>query len=487
MPDGIRQQGPHVATSYGKLAGGRADTSYRFNICSYFKCVVALCKFMKMRISLLLAFIIAFTSSLAQNYKVKGGLSSVDTAELTILNIYPDSFPNVSVLFRAERRNGEPVWGLTKEKMKVNENGVPCTVVSVEPISQHKPISLGVVIDHSGSMAFDLTQYYQGTFTLGNAPIDNAKKAVKKFVAGFNNKKDKVSIIGFSSFIDKVLPLSQDTGLINSIVDSMYADNSTALYNAMIEGISQIAKEGSLRVLIVLTDGMDNASNFRPDDVIQRARAEDIPIYIIGLGMVDGDTLQYIAKKTRGQYFHTTSSSSLTDIYALISKRVQAYYDLVYTSANISSADSTRIIELSFDVDSLYLTTQPDTLQLPAEVIAHMQQKAKQKQYLLYGGGATAILIGVGVLLFFLLARKKEKPVILKLYPNPSAGMVNVEYDSPPGSLLVSDINGYFRLEQPIDGNKIQVDMSALADGEYITWLYADGKQSERVKFIIKR
>lgn len=36
-------------------------------------------------------------------------------------------------------------------------------------------------------------------------------------------------------------------------------------------------------------------------------------------------------------------------------------------------------------------------------------------------------------------------------------------------------------------GNKIQVDMSALADGEYITWLYADGKQSERVKFIIKR
>lgn len=440
-----------------------------------------------MRISLLLIFTIVFSTTFAQNYKVKGGLSSVDTAELTVLNIYPDSFPNVSVVFRAERRNGEPVWGLTKEKMKVAENGIPCTVISVEPISQHKPISLGIVIDHSGSMSIDMMQVYSGAMTAGPTPIDNAKKAVKKFVTGFNSKKDKISVVGFSSRVDKVLPLSQDTSLINAVVDSMYADNSTALYDAMLEGISQIASKGSLRVLIVLTDGMDNASASKPEDVVQRAQNEDIPVYIIGLGMVDSGTLKYIAKKTRGQYFYTSSSSSLSSIYALISKRVQAYYDLVYTSANMSMADSTRILELSFDVDSLYLTTQPDTLQLPAEVIAHMQQKERQKQYILYGGAATAALAGVGVLLFFFVWRKKKKPAILKLYPNPSAGVVNLEYDSPAGSLLVADINGYFQMEQAIDGDKLQVDMSRLTDGEYITWIYADGQRSERVKFIIKR
>jgi len=52
---------------------------------------------------------------------------------------------------------------------------------------------------------------------------------------------------------------------------------------------------------------------------------------------------------------------------------------------------------------------------------------------------------------------------------------------------LVADINGYFRLEQPMDGDKIQVDWSHLADGEYLAWIYADGERSERVKFIIKR
>ena len=440
-----------------------------------------------MRKSLLLILVLAFSTSLAQNYKVKGGLSSIDTADLTILSIFPDSFPNVSVVFRAERRTGEPVWGLTKEKMKVKENGTPCVVVSVEPISQHKPINLGIVMDHSGSMSGEALQFYMGTTSYGEAPIDNAKKAVKKFVGGFNSKKDRVCIVGFSSRIDKVLPLSQDTSIINSVVDSMQADYSTALYDAMMEGISQIAAERSLRVLIVLTDGLDNSSSSTPDNVIQRARKEDIPIYIIGLGMANSDVLQYIATKTHGQYFYTRSSSSLSNIYALISKRVQAYYDLVYTSANISAADSTRIVELSFDVDSLYMVTQPDTLQLPHEVIAHLQQKEKQKQYMLYGGAAVAVLIGLGVLLFFFAGRKKEKPVILKLYPNPSAGIVNLEYDSPAGSLLVSDINGYFRLEQAIDGNKIQVDMSGLADGEYLTWIFADGKRSERVKFIIKR
>jgi Ca-activated chloride channel family protein len=440
-----------------------------------------------MRNVLTLFFVFICISSFAQNHKVKGGLSSQDTADLTILNIYPDSFPTVSVVFRAERRKGEPVWGLTKEKMKVNENGKPCQVISVEPISKHKPISLGIVIDHSGSMSYDALDIYVDPNSLQDAPIDHAKVAVKKFVAGFNNKKDKISIVGFSSFVDHILPLTQDTSIINKVVDSMYADDYTALYDAMMVGISQISNEGSLRVLVVLTDGQDNSSSASQNDVIQRALKEDIPIYIIGLGMVDNDTLQHLASKTHGQYFYTRSSSSLKDIYALISQRVQAYYDLIYTSDNIASGDSSRVIELSFDVDSLYLSTQGDTMQLPAEVLAHLQSKVKQKDYYIYGATALATLTGVGVLLFFFLARKKKKIAILKLYPNPSQGIVNLEFDSPAGSLLVADINGYFRLEQPMDGDKIQVDWSHLADGEYLAWIYADGERSERVKFIIKR
>ena len=52
----------------------------------------------------------------AQPQKVKGQVASTDTADLSILNVYPSTFPDVSVVFRAETRKGEPVWNLSKEK-----------------------------------------------------------------------------------------------------------------------------------------------------------------------------------------------------------------------------------------------------------------------------------------------------------------------------------------------------------------------------------
>src|SRR5688572_5608840 len=97
----------------------------------------------------IIALFLATTFSLVvvgQTQIVKGNLSTVDTADLTILNIYPDSFPNVSVVFKAETRKGEPVWNLTVEKMIVKENAQNCDVISLEQISKYKPINLGIVI-----------------------------------------------------------------------------------------------------------------------------------------------------------------------------------------------------------------------------------------------------------------------------------------------------------------------------------------------------
>jgi Ca-activated chloride channel homolog len=153
-----------------------------------------------------------------QSKKVNGKLATADTADLTILNIYPDSFPNISVVFRAETRKGEPVWNLSKEKMTVTENQKMCTVVSMEQISKNQPINLGIVIDHSGSMQqdnsilydkngnalYDYDENYNIILPKGyKAPIENAKNAVKKFVGSFDTKKDFISITGFSSVVDK--------------------------------------------------------------------------------------------------------------------------------------------------------------------------------------------------------------------------------------------------------------------------------------------
>ena len=458
---------------------------------------------MKNLIPLFLAIFFSL-SVIGQTEKVKGNLSTIDTADLTILNIYPDSFPNVSVVFKAETRNGEPVWNLTKEKMTVKENSQNCDVISLEQISKNKPINLGIVIDHSGSMMEDISQLYDkdgiALYTLDanfntvfpkgyTSPIDNAKTAVKSFVTSFDSKKDFISITGFSNTVDRKLSLTQNIGEINSIVDSMQADFSTALYDAMITSIDEIKNSNGVKVLVVLTDGQDNSSKSKWNDVVDKAIKEDIPIYIIGLGNVNKDTLQLIAKSTKGQFYFTQSSSSLNTVYAAISKQVQAFYNLVYSSPNFTSADSTRQIELSFDIDidSVFLVTNPATLNLPSEVLDFIEKKEKQKEYFLYAGIGTAILIAAGAILFYYRREKKDQPTIKKLFPNPSNGNINLDFVSGSGQLQIINLSGQVAKTIEINSNESQFDISDLQDGNYIAIIQANGQQSNPVKFILQR
>jgi len=443
-------------------------------------------------------------SVIGQTEKVKGNLSTIDTADLTILNIYPDSFPNVSVVFKAETRKGEPVWNLPKEKMTVKENSQNCDVISLEQISKNKPINLGIVIDHSGSMQQDNSQLFdkdgnalfsfdanfQPVFPKGYiAPIDNAKSAVKTFVATFNTKKDFISVVGFSNVVDKKLPLTQNISQINSLIDSMSADFSTALYDAMITSIDEIKKANGVKVLVVLTDGQDNSSKSKWNDVVDKANKENIPIFIIGLGDVNIDTLTLIAKSTKGKFYFTQSSNSLNTVYAEISKQVQAFYNLVYSSTNFSSADSTRQIELSFDIDSIYLVTNAASSNFPTEVVEFVAKKEREKQYLLYGGIALAVLIVAGTLLFYFQRRKRNKnqPNIKNLFPNPTDGKINLDYESGTGQLQIVNLSGQVTKTIEINGTETQFDLTDLKDGNYIAVIQADGQQSNAIKFILQR
>ena len=56
-------------------------------------------------------------SSLAQPDLVHGNIFAVDTVELSILGVYPDSFPTVSVVFKAETPQRKPIWNLMVEDM----------------------------------------------------------------------------------------------------------------------------------------------------------------------------------------------------------------------------------------------------------------------------------------------------------------------------------------------------------------------------------
>jgi Ca-activated chloride channel family protein len=359
----------------------------------------------------------------SQTNEVNTSISISDTADIVVLSVFPDSFPNVSVLFKAETRNNEPIWNLEKSKMLVKEDDESCNIISLEQVSKNKPINIGVVFDHSGSMQISdsiskdtlamLRLMYGAPFSLifpDNyvAPIDNAKKAVNEFVESFNSNKDYISLIGFSSVVDTRLPLSQDIANVKSVINSFKAERSTALYDAMMESIESVSDANGIKVLVVLTDGNDNSSNSTWHDVVKEASKDEIPIFIIGLGDVNVDTLQAIADSTKGQFYYTEKSESLASIYSDISKQVQAFYSLVYRSPNLAAADTSRQIELSFEIDSLYLMPNSTKMELPEEVITYMAKKERERSYYIKGGVAAVVVVSIGVLLLY-FRRKSAK------------------------------------------------------------------------------
>ena len=473
----------------------------------------------------LFVLILVSTVCYGQQDKVKGKLSSKETADLTILKIAPANFPDVSVLFKAETRKGEPVWNLTKEKMNVLENEQACKVVLLEPVTKNKPINLGIVIDHSGSMAYDASLFSEDgspLFKVDDAgdpiypdgylpPIDHAKNAVKKFVKSFNIQKDFISVLGFSEKVDIKLPLTQNLKKINSTVDKMKADSRTALYDAMRAGLTQIRNKDGLNVLVVLTDGNDNSSRSKWNKVIKDAQKDDTPIYIIGLGDVNKDTLNLIAEETHGHFYYTETSNSLDAIYAKISKQLQAFYNLNYISNNFSSIDTIREVELSFDIPSIYLNTEPSQFDLPVEVIDRLkkqeelaQQLQQQQQvntnttadkvetesqqtYLLYGGIVILSLLVTGSIVYKFIRKKQDTPSIVRVFPNPSNGIVNIETTSNTGSIQIFNLNGQLQKTIPIQDIQTQIDLIDLTNGNYFAQHSNDGMQSKAVQFIITK
>src|ERR1044072_6866243 len=93
--------------------------------------IIKRCLMILSRLVLLLTILSVCTVPLGAQDKVKGNITTNDTIRLEVIRLLPDSFPKVSVIFRASGPNGEPIRNLDTSNVQVNENGLPCKVVAV--------------------------------------------------------------------------------------------------------------------------------------------------------------------------------------------------------------------------------------------------------------------------------------------------------------------------------------------------------------------
>ena len=219
---------------------------------------------------------------------------------------------------------GALVPNLARDDFEVLDNAVRQDIVVFE--NQSQPFTAVVMIDSSGSMTNSLKLVNAGAeqFIIRLLPQDRAQ------VGAFN---DKVEFSG--SF-------TADRDELVAALKELDFGNSTRLYDAIDQSLDKLTGVEGRRVIVVLTDGEDTASKTGQGDVLNRAIADEVMIYGIGLesnyfnGMRQVRTnpdrvVRRLAEETGGGYYLLKETADLNSTFTRIAQELRSQYVLGFS------------------------------------------------------------------------------------------------------------------------------------------------------------
>ncbi len=179
----------------------------------------------------------------------------------------------INVTATVSDASGRFVPDLQQDDFVVYEDGRPQDVTYFS--ADRVPVSLGLVLDTSGSMAGE--------------KIDAAKSALDRFVYDLLDERDEVFLYRFSDHPVFVQGWTDDRALLSRAIGRVSPNGGTAMYDAVLEALPLAATgRHAKKALVVISDGNDTSSIATLNDVRDRLRASDVLVYAVG---IDGDGL----------------------------------------------------------------------------------------------------------------------------------------------------------------------------------------------------
>jgi Ca-activated chloride channel family protein len=242
-------------------------------------------------------------------------------------------------------QNNRPVMDLGKEQFDVLEDKIP---QKIEFFSREQaPVSLVFVIDASGSMRPKLDTVIKASVNL-----------VKESKAG-----DEMAVIQFK---DQPELLEEFTSDINDVTDALQgiiASRQTAMLDALYLSADYASKEGKNRkkAVILVTDGLDNNSYYKFDEVVSHLRETDTQIYFIGFisdlsadhGLFNRsekdkaeNLLNKLAADTGGKAFYPRELADVHSIAQQISTDLRTQYSIGYYPTNSKRDGTFRAVKI---------------------------------------------------------------------------------------------------------------------------------------------
>jgi VWFA-related protein len=238
----------------------------------------------------------------------------------------------------AQDHKGALVSGLDKDSFQVYEDGV---LQQIKHFSHDDvPVTVGLVIDNSGSMGRKRAEVIAAALAFARS----------------SNPQDQMFVVNFNEHVRFALPDNTPfTGQVSELevaLSKIITSGQTALYDAMTAALEHLKNgDRDKKVLIVISDGGDNASKHNLAQIMGLVQRADVIVYTIGLFDEEDDdrnphVLTQLAKDTGGDVFLPRSLKDVVPICERIARDIRNQYTIAYVPANGKLDGTYRAIQV---------------------------------------------------------------------------------------------------------------------------------------------
>ncbi len=230
------------------------------------------------------------------------------------------------------------VKGLGEGDFTVHEDGRPQKVTGFE-IAEKLPLTIGLVVDGSGSMEKSMPFVH-----------DAATELFKNMI----REKDRGFVIEFREQPKMIQELTGDSVALQRASRETTARGATALYDSVVLGLYQFRTLQGRKALVVVTDGADNRSHVDYDTLLRYARSAGSPIYFIAVGIPFTDfgirkAIKEIAHESGGEVFHVGNASKIAEVTARIEEELRSQYILAFRTDSQKPDGEYRAVAVAVD------------------------------------------------------------------------------------------------------------------------------------------
>jgi len=318
----------------------------------------------------LIASLIALAPPLLPQQKPAEDMPPAITVDVSLVNI----------LASVHDKHGGLIGNLTKDDFTVLEDGKP---QSIKYFTRETdlPLTIGLLIDVSASQ---------------RNLLDIEKRAAHQFFSQVLRKKDEAFLISFGEESELLQDYTNSPKLLQSGLSQLQINSGasgigpgpvptisqprgTVLYDAVyLAAREKLRAEVGRKVIVLITDGIDQGSKLKIEEAIEAAQKSDAVIYSIdyadpsaygsfGFGGVSDFALQKMSGETGGRVFKVDRKHTLDDAFKQLQDEMRSQYAIAYTSSNPEQDGSFRKLvvkvtdkNLKVQVRKGYYATKPE-------------------------------------------------------------------------------------------------------------------------------